>query len=283
MSLTGQISGVIEFSAVDGPGNRFVLFTQGCNFNCLACHNPYTINLCNDCGVCVDACGSSALDVVGGRVVWNPDRCTGEDACIRICPYDSTPKAGPLRVADVLERLRPNVPFISGVTVSGGEATQQSGFVAALFAAIKADPTLSRLTCFVDSNGAAPRSVWDELDPVLDAAMIDLKCFDDAIHRELVGSGNAQVLESIRLLAGRGKLYEVRLLLAAGVNDSDELLARTGAWLAQINPTMRLKIIGFRAHGVRPSPVPLVEPTAEQRAHYAEVLRNQGDFQLLVI
>lgn len=280
---TGLITDFIEFSAVDGPGNRFVVFTQGCNFNCLACHNPYTINVCNDCGVCVDACGSSALDVIGGRVVWDPQRCTGEEACIRICPYDSTPKARTLQVADVLERLRPAVPFLSGVTVSGGEATQQAGFVAALFGAIKADPKLARLTCFVDSNGAAAPAVWDELDPVLDAAMIDLKCLDDTIHRELVGSGNAEVLESIRLLAGRGKLYEVRLLLAAGANDSDDLLARTGAWLAELNPRMRVKIIGFRAHGVRPSPVPLVEPSAEQRAHYADVLRSQGDFELVVI
>ena len=263
MSPTGLITDFIEFSAVDGPGNRFVVFTQGCNFNCLACHNPYTINVCNDCGVCVDACGSSALDVIGGRVVWDPQRCTGEEACIRICPYDSTPKARTLQVADVLEQLRPAVPFLSGVTVSGGEATQQAGFVAALFGAIKADPKLARLTCFVDSNGAAAPAVWDELDPVLDAAMIDLKCLDDTIHRELVGSGNAEVLESIRLLAGRGKLYEVRLLLAAGANDSDDLLARTGAWLAELNPRMRVKIIGFRAHGVRPSPVPLVEPSAE--------------------
>ncbi len=283
MSPSGLISGVIEFSAVDGPGNRFVVFTQGCNFNCLACHNPYTINVCNDCGVCVDACGSSALDVIGGRVVWLPDRCTGEEACIRICPYDSTPKARTLQVADVLDRLRPAAPFLSGVTVSGGEATQQAGFVAALFTAIKADPKLARLTCFVDSNGAAPAAVWEELDPVLDAAMIDLKCLDDTIHRELVGSGNAEVLASIRLLASRGKLHEVRLLLAAGANDSDDLLARTGAWLAELNPRMRVKIIGFRAHGVRPSVVPLVEPSAEQRAHYAEVLRSQGDFELVVI
>lgn len=283
MSPTGLITDVIEFSAVDGPGNRFVVFTQGCNFNCLACHNPYTINVCNDCGVCVDACGSSALDVIGGRVAWIPERCTGEESCIRICPYDSTPKARTLQVVDVLERLRPAVPFLSGVTVSGGEATQQAGFVAALFSAIKADPKLARLTCFVDSNGAAAPAVWDELDPVLDAAMIDLKCLDDSIHRELVGSGNAEVLESIRLLANRGKLYEVRLLLAAGANDSDDLLARTGAWLAELNPRMRVKIIGFRAHGVRPSPVPLVEPSAEQRAHYADVLRRQGDFELVVI
>ncbi|TRZ56258.1 MAG: 4Fe-4S cluster-binding domain-containing protein, partial [Streptomycetaceae bacterium] len=40
-----QVASIIPFSWVDGPGNRFVLFLQGCNFNCVACHNPQTIPL----------------------------------------------------------------------------------------------------------------------------------------------------------------------------------------------------------------------------------------------
>lgn len=284
VEASGLITDFIEFSAVDGPGNRFVVFTQGCNLDCVACHNPYTINPCIDCGDCVVSCPSGALSLdIAGKVLWDADTCTGGDTCIDVCEYDSTPKARTLAVADVLTRLRPAAPFLSGVTVSGGEATQQAGFVRALFAAIKADPKLSRLTCFVDSNGDTDSGDWDDLADVMDAAMIDLKCLDDVIHRRITGSSNARVLDSIRLLASRRQLYEVRLLLLAGVNDADDLLAETGRWLASVDPRMRVKVIGYRHHGVRPSPIPLREPSAEQRAHYAEIVRAQGDFEIVVV
>ena len=41
-----RLADVVPFSWVDGPGNRFVVFTQGCSFDCLACHNPETIPPC---------------------------------------------------------------------------------------------------------------------------------------------------------------------------------------------------------------------------------------------
>ena len=41
--LTGLVADTISFSNVDGPGNRFVVFLQGCNFDCVACHTPQTI------------------------------------------------------------------------------------------------------------------------------------------------------------------------------------------------------------------------------------------------
>jgi pyruvate formate lyase activating enzyme len=279
----GLISGTIPFSSVDGPGNRFVAFLQGCDFDCIACHNPYTIHVCHHCGECVEACASGALTFDGAEVSWDADACTGGDACLRACRFDSTPKARTLSVGELVEAVRGPAPFLSGVTVSGGEATLQADFVRDFFAVLKADPRLGRLTCFVDSNGGAPAEVWDDLDPVMDGAMIDLKAFDDDVHRRMTAHSNAPVLRSIELLAARGKLHEVRLLLLPGVNDAPEQLARTAAWLRGVDPEMRVKVIGFRCHGVRPVAGDVPEPTAEAMAGYAAVLRGEGIERIVVV
>lgn len=282
-SARGLVSGTLAFSSVDGPGNRFVAFLQGCTFDCLACHNPYTIQVCNDCGICVDRCDSGALSVEGGVVRWNEASCTGGDSCIEVCPHDSTPKARWRSVAELVEAVRGPAPFLSGVTVSGGEATQQAPFVHAFFSALKADDRLSRLTRFVDSNGAAPRRVWDELDPVLDGAMIDLKALDPEVHQRIAGAPNDSVLASLRLLSERGKLHEVRLLLLPGLNDTPDQLARTAAWLCELGPDLRVKVIGFREHGTRPAARRLPEPGPDRMAGYAEQLRAGGLSRLSVV
>ncbi|MDQ7992665.1 MAG: YjjW family glycine radical enzyme activase [Propionicimonas sp.] len=280
----GLVTDWIEFSAVDGPGNRFVLFLQGCTFDCVACHNPYTINPCLDCLECVATCPSGALAVDGaGHLTWDEAACSGAEACVSSCPYDSTPKARRLAVDDVLALLRPAAPFLSGVTVSGGEATRQVIFLRELFLTLRADPELGRLTRFVDTNGDVNAPIWEVLCPIMDAAMVDLKCLDNEIHRRLTGVDNTKVLATIANLAGRGKLHEVRLLMLPGHNDSDELVTATGRWLARIDPRMRVKVIGFRHHGVRPTSVPLLEPSPQQLAHYRDLLAAQGDFDLVVI
>jgi len=39
-----KIAGLVQDSIVDGPGFRFVVFTQGCDRRCEGCHNPETLD-----------------------------------------------------------------------------------------------------------------------------------------------------------------------------------------------------------------------------------------------
>lgn len=92
--MQGYLRRIIPFSSVDGPGNRTVVFLQGCNFHCLYCHNPETQPL-----------GDSSCTLTG---VTRRDH-------LEI-------------VAEVLKYR----DFIQGVTISGGECTVQRAFLLAL-------------------------------------------------------------------------------------------------------------------------------------------------------
>ena len=156
-----------------------------------------------------------------------------------------------MSVEDVVEEIRTSMPYISGITVSGGEATIQHEFVFELFKKLKTSPEFAQLTTFIDSNGNATQAIWDLLAPYTDGIMLDLKALDDESHIALTGSSNAVVLASIQYLDSISKLYEVRLLLVPGHNDSDDALIKTAVWLKGVNPKMRIKINAFNTHGVR--------------------------------
>ncbi len=236
---TGRVAGAVPFSAVDGPGNRYVLFLQGCRFDCLACHNPATIPL---------------------------------------RPRGSHPQ----RIDEVLVPIVEAAPFLTGVTVAGGEPTCQPEVVHELFTRLAADPRTERLTRFLDTNGDAPPEVWQRLLPVTDGVMVDLKALDDAVHLVLTGSSNVRVLAAIRELATRGPLYEVRLLLVPGLNDSDRQLARTAAWLHDVDPAIRVRVNPFRRTGTRACARDLREPGADDLLRYRTVLSGNGITHLAV-
>jgi YjjW family glycine radical enzyme activase len=217
------------------------------------------------------------------RVVVDEDQCTNCDICIQVCPSDSTPLSRMVRLDSLIKQIDGVSPFISGITVSGGEPTLQTDFVGSLFSSIKCHERLGRLTTFVDSNGHATRDVWDRLLPVMDGAMIDLKALDPDTHLAMTGQPNHLVLETIRYLAEWDRLYEVRLLMVPGRNDDPGVVARTASWLHDIDPSLRIKLIGFRQHGVRSQYADIPEATPEHLALLADVIRSAGIEDLVVV
>jgi pyruvate formate lyase activating enzyme len=245
------INKIITCSFVDGPGNRLVLFFQGCNLACTACHNPYTIGMCDHCGDCVPACDPGALIMRQNKVIFDPALCDQCDACLTVCPISASPMTAQYSVEDVLDLIREHKVFLSGVTVSGGEATLQADFVHALFAAIKSDPDLSELTCFIDSNGMLDEAGWQSLLPVTDGVMLDTKAFSNELHRELTGHVNIEVLKASQILHKAGKLHEIRYLLIPGETDRPDELHQLVEFVQALGLDTRVRLNAFQHHGVR--------------------------------
>ncbi|QFU20664.1 YjjW family glycine radical enzyme activase [Shewanella eurypsychrophilus] len=254
LSKTASVNQIINFSCVDGPGSRLVIFLQGCNYNCKNCHNPHTIDRCDSCGDCIEHCPTQALIMTstGGKntIRWNSDLCSECDTCLAVCPRQSSPKTRKYNVDQLLEVIREQNPFISGITVSGGEASLQLHFVSALFQAIKTSDELQHLSCMIDSNGSLSELGWQKLLPYIDGAMIDLKAWQQETHRYITGRDNHKVFRSLKLLSQHNKLYEVRLLQIPGVTDFESEIDALASFLTQLPCETRIKLNAFQHHGV---------------------------------
>lgn len=243
------VNRIIPFSAVDGPGNRTAVFLQGCNINCRYCHNPETRALCVHCGACVRTCPAGALSMEQGRVVFRPEKCVECDTCIHTCTHDASPRIRWMTVEEVTGAIQKQMPFISGVTVSGGECTLYPEFLEALFKAVKK----LGLDTLIDSNGMVDFRLYPGLTEAADGVMLDIKAFDPKDHQTVTGYTNETVLKNAVYLAGIGKLPEIRTVVVRELFDPEQVIVNMAKLLSPVMDIsqIRYKLIAFRPNGVR--------------------------------
>lgn len=279
MSRFALVNKIIPFSNVDGEGNRTAIFLQGCNYNCLYCHNPETINHCNNCGLCVPHCKYGALSKIEGKVIYDIEKCQNCDRCIAECKRNSSPKITPMTVEDILKYLQKTRYFISGITVSGGECTLQSDFLTELFREVKK----MGLTTFIDTNGSTPIYNNKELLEVMDKTMIDLKAYDNEENKMLTGLENQTVIENIKVLGKLDKVYEIRTVVVPQVLDSKKTVDEGSKLLASINPNIIYKLIKYRPLGVRENLIKSTVPTEEYMEELKEIAISNGCKNVIIV
>lgn len=99
-NIKGKIHSIETCGTVDGPGIRYVVFTQGCLLRCQYCHNPDT---------------------------WNIDSKNAKEMSVAELIKD-------------IGKYKSYMKFSGGgVTVTGGEPLMQKEFISALFKACKAE------------------------------------------------------------------------------------------------------------------------------------------------
>ena len=275
------VNKLIPMSVVDGPGNRFAIFLQGCNFNCKYCHNPETIHRCIHCGDCVAGCPADALDLIEGKVVWDPVKCVDCDKCIATCTHGASPKVRAMSAAELMAEIEKAVPFIEGISVSGGEATLQAKELIPLFEMAKE----KGLTALIDSNGGVDFSKGDlkSLLDISDGVMLDVKAWEKEDHLRITGRDNEPVKKNLAYLAEKGKIEELRFVLLDTL-DNEHSLREAAKVLGEKIHSTRVKLISYRHFGVRKEYIDeLRAPSREEKDRLIALAKELGFHEVVDI
>ena len=95
------------------------------------------------------------------------------------------------------------------------------------------------------TNGYMTEEALEMINPVLDAANVDLKSFNDDFYRKICGARLQPVLETIKRMHEQGIWLEVTTLIIPGHNDSDEELEAIGRFLSGISPDIPWHVSAF--------------------------------------
>lgn len=207
--MLGRINKLETFGSVDGPGVRFVVFTQGCPMRCLFCHNPETW----------DFKGEDAFDI------------SAEDLLKKALRYQSYwGKDG-------------------GITVSGGEPLMQMDFLIEFFEAAKAAGVHTCIdTSGVNFVRNEPYfGKFERLMKSTDLLLVDLKIIDPAEHKKLTGHPIDHNLDMFRYLDEIGKPIWIRHVLVPGISDNDEYLERTREFIQSLHNVQKVEVLPYHS------------------------------------
>lgn len=255
------VSNIQRVCVHDGPGIRTVVFLLGCPLRCRWCQNPETLEReprlmvnprkCAGCGACAEACVRQAAHRdADGAVRFDRSRCEACGRCLPACWYKAREMSGrPYSVRRLLEQIvKDRVAFRNsggGVTLSGGEPLLHPAFVAELFQNCRRQG----IHTAVETCGAVPWGHFEQVLPVTDLFLYDLKLLDPAKHERWTGAGNRLILDNIRALAAGGRRLVVRVPLIPGVNDDDAEFGAIARFAAGLPGVEELHILPFHQVG----------------------------------
>lgn len=259
MSANGTIFNIQKFSIHDGPGVRTTVFLKGCPLRCKWCANPesqlvevqilHDQKKCVGCETCVHVCPQKAIEVKNGRIVIHTDRCTGCRTCIQNCPSMALSYEGETKnVEEVVEICLQDLDFYEesdgGVTISGGEGMTQPDFVKELLLRLKEHG----IHTAIETTGYAPDSVFQELAPMFDLLLFDVKQYDSLKHKEGTGVGNEQIIKNLRWAIQKGLDVLPRIPVIPNFNAALEDAAGIAALLKEVGAS-KVQLLPFHQFG----------------------------------
>lgn len=226
--MRALISGIKRMEIHDGDGLRTTVFFKGCPLKCIWCHNPESIsfgkeiaffkNKCIHCDTCLSVCNENIL----------PNRkppfasCSFCLNCVDNCPTNALLCYGKeYELEELLSIVLQDESFFQngqgGITLSGGECLSQPTFAIA-FAKKLFEKGIS---VNIDTCGFVKQEILEQILPLVDTFLYDIKALDKDIHFSLTGKDNSIILDNLQYLSKNNAKIEIRYPLVMGYNDQE--------------------------------------------------------------
>jgi len=290
----GLVFNIQKYSISDGPGIRTTVFLKGCPADCWWCHNPESMGFspeplvaagrCVACQECASACPLGMV-AAGSALPVRDVACIRCERCIDACCTGARQLAGiPMTVAETMAVILQDRIFYDdsggGATFSGGEPLHQLTYLMSLLSACRE----KGINTAVDTGGFAPTESLLAVAGMTDLFLYDIKCMDDARHREATGLGNSRVLENLRVLGDRHPAIWIRIPVIPGFNDDAENLAATARFVATVRGVRQVNLLPYHHTWLGKGDASLEQasardvetPTRERLEELAEIFRAHG-------
>ncbi len=244
----GLVFQIQKMSTEDGPGIRTTVFMKQCPLKCVWCHNPESIlktpqlewlkHKCIGCKTCIETCKLKALSLDKDGIHIDREKCTSCGECAEACPSTALNMIGKLwKLEDLFYEVEKDKVYYTksngGVTVSGGEPTQQPDFIADFLKICKENGISTAL----DTCGYASKSVYEKILPYVDLVLLDIKLIDSDKHKEYTGVPNETILENAiyisKYVSDHGKEIWIRTPMIPKYTATDENIRGIGEFIVE--------------------------------------------------
>jgi pyruvate formate lyase activating enzyme len=209
--MHGNIHSIETFGTVDGPGIRYIIFTQGCLLRCQFCHNADTWEIGTGKQMSVEEIINDLnsylpfIESSGGGITVS-----GGEPLLQI-PF----------LIELFKECK-KLGIHTTIDSSGG--------------------------CY--SSSPLFQEQLSELLKYTDLILLDLKHINRKKHIQLTGMANDHIIEFARLLSERQIPVWIRHVLVPTITDDEQDLNELGDFIGTLNNVKKLEILPYHKLGV---------------------------------